>query len=100
MESKQQKRESFYSHISSWEESGKSQKEYCQLNGLNYQTFLYYRKHPKAEVSQAFTEIKLAPIKNVSDSCFYSIEFPNKCVIRIHQSVEADFLASLARSCK
>jgi hypothetical protein len=99
MESKQQKRESFVSHIRCWEESGQSQKEYCQLNGLNYQTFLYYRKHLKSEISPAFAEIRLPAVK-VTDVCLYSIEFPNRSVVRVYQSVEADFLSAIARSCK
>ena len=33
--------------IKSWEQSGLTQKRFCEENGLNFNTFTYYRKNSK-----------------------------------------------------
>jgi hypothetical protein len=99
MESKEHKRESYRNHIKAWEISGQKQNEYCSLHGLNYQTFVYFRKHWNRTKTDSFKEIKL-PVPQTSTACLYSIEFPNKCIVRVHEVVGAEFISGLVNSCK
>jgi hypothetical protein len=98
MESKEQKRETYRNHIKGWQISGQNQKEYCSLHGINYQTFIYFRKHLSLLTTGSFQEIKLSVPQ--TPACLYSIEFPNKCIVRVHGSVGAEFIAGLVNSCK
>ncbi len=99
MESKNVKRETYRGYISLWETSGQSQREYCALNNINYKTFLYYRKHLSKRPGKLFKEIRL-PVAQDASVCLYSIEYPNKCVVRIHEPVGTDFINALTSSCK
>jgi len=91
-------REQFFKHIQIWESSGQTQKQYCQVNQLGYGTFTYYRKRYKASREKTFLQLKVD--KPITEGCFVSIELPNKSVLKIHQKLEAAFLADIISSCK
>lgn len=48
--------------IQGWEESGKSQKQYCQDLGVKYSTFCYHLRKSKEE-EQPFQKISLGVIE-------------------------------------
>lgn len=54
-----QKRDKWAKHIGSWEESGKSQAEYCRENGLSPKLFYYYKRKHKERHEAG---VKLVPV--------------------------------------
>ena len=87
--------------IMRWKESGKSKKEFCSENGINYYTLMSWltpKKKHKAKQSkpihaeESFSEVKL-PSK-FSSNIFARISF-GKSSVDIFQPVSPDFLLRL-----
>jgi len=72
-------------HIQSWQQSGQSQKEYCQGNNLAYHTFIYWLtkfRRKQNPIEQAFIPIQMdQPVQ--SSVAEIEIAFPNGVRLRV-----------------
>jgi len=87
--------------IQHWKDSGKSKKEYCSENGINYYTLMSWltpsKKHKlkqskPEDPGERFSEIKL-PTKS-SEALFARISI-GKTSVDLFQSVSPDYLRRL-----
>ena len=81
--------------ILQWQQSGKSRKDFCQENGIGYNSLVGWCKQFKDQnISSVFSEVKL----NQATSLFAQVQLP--CGIRIdfYQPFSADFIQSLLKS--
>lgn len=77
-----------------WQQSGKSRKEFCQEQGITYNSLVGWCKQFKDQKASAgFTEIKI----NESPGVFAQIQLPGGIKIEFFQSVPAEYLQSLLR---
>lgn len=84
-----------YDHIRLWQQSGKSQKAYCQQSDIAYHIFHYwYGKYRKEQAGSSF--IQLSTNATVIGSCFAECILLNGVRLVLHQPVTADYLKTLA----
>lgn len=75
-----------------WKESGKTRKEFCLEQGINYGTFATWPYESTRRTASAFKEIKL---DQASGSLFAQVHFPSGVRIDFYQPLSPDFLISL-----
>ncbi len=78
--------------ILQWQQSGKSRKEFCEQQGISYNSLVGWCKQFKDEkTSSGFTEVRVK-----SDSgLFAQLHMPSGIRIDFFQSVPADYFQSL-----
>jgi hypothetical protein len=87
--------------ISRWQQSGLTQKAWCDKNKITYATFHYwyrrYRTSEKPVLDQHSSEgfVQLRVDGNSSGNCWCELELTNGRKLAFHQAVSADFLRSL-----
>ena len=90
-----------YAHIEQWEQSGLSQKVYCEQHTLKYHVFHYwyklYRDQHQAAQSQPKASASFLPLTLVNPSSATVIELHLSGSQRLvfHQMVSADYLKAL-----
>jgi hypothetical protein len=81
--------------ILQWQQSGKSRKEFCQEQGITYNSLVGWCKQFKDQKeSSGFTEVKL----NQDSSLFAQIHLPGGIKIDFYQPIPADFIRSFIKS--
>jgi hypothetical protein len=94
--SKQEKsREFMFSKIRAWQESGLSQKVFCEQYDVSYSNFHYWYKR--------FREVDLSPspgfaslqIRDMGNSIFASVMFSNGSSVQLHQTVRPEYIKEL-----
>ncbi|CDT33751.1 conserved hypothetical protein [Sphingobacterium sp. PM2-P1-29] len=90
--STEEKREYMKLMVSEWQQSGKSKKQYCRENDLNYAKFQYWIKRSKEESMDMGHFVEL---KESTRDCSVEIIYPNG----VRLKVEADliFVSQLIR---
>ena len=78
--------------LAQWKESGKTRKQFCEEQGINYGTFATWPRETTQVKTAAFKEIKLDRTDNIP---FAHIYFPNGIRIELFQSVSSEYLRSL-----
>src|SRR5437870_4797327 len=89
-------------HISDWQQSGLSKKEYCRQQQLNYLTFIsWFQAKRKSQTlsSPSFIPLEVTSFSNIREQVFATLQFGNNTV-QLHATVNAAFLAKLLRSCR
>jgi hypothetical protein len=77
-----------------WQQSGKSRKEFCQENGISYNSLVGWCKQIKEEkTSSGFTEVKL----NQTSVLFAQVHLPGGIKIDFYQPIPADFIRSFLK---
>jgi len=84
--------------VREWQQTGLSQKQYCQENNIQYHVFHYwYRKfrdeQPATERQPGFVQINNALAGNIP---FAEFTFPGGSRVVFHQVVGVDYLKELA----
>lgn len=75
-----------------WKESGKTRKEFCQEQGINYGTFATWPRECITPSESAFKEIKLGPSTQM---LFAQVHYPGGIRMDFFQPVSSEFLRSL-----
>jgi hypothetical protein len=94
MESREQHRQQQFAMISSWQQSGQTQKQYCVQNNIAYHIFHYWYKvfrEAQSAVSGSFVALNIAPPLQAN----VEIHFTDGRRIIFHQLVSADYLKAL-----
>ena len=90
-------------HMSAWQESKLSKRDYCKQNQICYGTFLKWlignRKRKSKKITGSFIPIEIKQAE-VTDSLFASISYGNQFRIELHQPVNSGFIKELLRSCR
>ncbi len=87
--------EVMYNHVRLWQQSGQSQKSYCQQAGIAYHVFHYwYHKYRHGQpTGNSFIQLSTS---SVASSAFAECYLSNGVRIVLHQPVHADYLKTLA----
>ena len=79
--------------VRQWQESGKSRKEFCDENGIGYNSLVSWCKQLKdAKLTGGFSEVKTN--SKVSSLIFAQAHFPSGIRIDFYQPVTSDFIRS------
>lgn len=94
MESREQQRRQQFAMISSWQQSGQTQKQYCEQNNIAYHIFHYWYKvfrEAQSVASGSFVSLNIAAPLQPNVEMFLT---DGRRII-FHQPVSADFLKAL-----
>ncbi len=82
--------------ILQWQQSGKSRKEFCQEQGISYNSLVGWCKQfrDQAEI-RGFTEVKVN--ETTQAGLFARLHLPDGITIDLYQSVPAHYFQSLIR---
>lgn len=78
--------------VALWKQSGKSRKEFCIEQGLNYNTFVTWPYELEGKRPSGFKEVKF---ENPDNSLFAQIYFPNGVRVDLLKPTSLDFLKTL-----
>ena len=87
--------------IRRWQQSGLSQKAWCEKNKIPYSTFHYWykrfrtKKEPAAIKGTAESFVQLVTKDIVADGSWCTLSFANWSTLNFHQPVSAEVLKSL-----
>ena len=94
-----QTQEDMFKVISSWKQSGLSQKAYCQQNNIRYHVFHYwykrYRHQQSAVKDNTFVSLNVKSSSFPVSNSAMEILLPDGKRILFHQPVSIDFLKAL-----
>lgn len=95
MQSKEEVQQQMFGCIDRWQQSGLTQKAFCQQVNLAYHVFHYwYRRYRIAENKSASSFIKLG-ISTPSVSSSIELVLPDGKRLLFHQPVSSDYLKAL-----
>src|SRR5689334_2459419 len=81
--------------ILQWQQSGKSRKEFCEENGIGYNSLVGWCKQFKDhKTTSGFTEVKLNP----ESALFAQVHLPGGIKIDFYHPISADFIRSFLKS--
>ena len=80
--------------ISKWQESGKSRREFCEENGINYNSLVSWSKQLRdKKPSPGFVEVKMES----PSSLFAQIHLPSGMKIDLYQPITAELFRALVK---
>lgn len=93
-------REQMFSMIICWQQSGLSQKAYCQQNGIRYHVFHYwykcFRDRQSPSRDEGFMPIKIQSSNTINTASAHAeLVLPDGKRLLFHQGVSSDFLKAL-----
>jgi deoxyribodipyrimidine photolyase len=93
-------REQMFSMITCWQQSGLSQKAYCQQNGIRYHVFHYwykcFRDRQSPSRDEGFMPIKIQFSNTINTASAHAeLVLPDGKRLLFHQGVSSDFLKAL-----
>ena len=99
MENSASLREQMFSLIAQWEQSGLSQKSFCEKHQFPYHRFHYWYKRYRKVSDQPSGEepATFVPLKVDSGACHTEVVMPGGVRIIFHQPVTASYLIQLTR---
>jgi len=93
-------REQMFSMITCWQQSGLSQKAYCQQNGIRYHVFHYwykcFRDRQSPSRDEGFMPIKIQSSNTINTASAHAeLVLPDGKRLLFYQGVSSDFLKAL-----
>jgi hypothetical protein len=93
-------REQMFSMITGWQQSGLSQKAYCEQHGIRYHVFHYwykcFRNLQSPSKDEGFIPIKIQPSNTINTASAHAeLLLPDGRRLLFHQGVGSDFLKAL-----
>src|SRR5580700_5466182 len=88
-------REEMFSKIREWQQSGLSQKMFCEECHISYSNFHYWYKRFRELDSTPSSGFVPLQISGMSTGIFASVVFSRGYTLQIHQAVSADFIKEL-----
>jgi hypothetical protein len=95
-------REQMFKMITMWQQSGLSQKSFCEQNSIRYYVFHYwykcFRDLQSAAKDEGFIPIKFPHSNTVNTACAHAeLLLPDGRRLLFHQPVSSNFLKELIR---
>ena len=91
--------EQMFNLIRGWQQSGLSQKMYCEQNGIRYHVFHYwfkrYRDKSPGNMEATFIPIQIHSPETVCSNPGIELIFDDGRRVLFHQSVSADFIKAI-----
>jgi hypothetical protein len=86
--------------ITSWQQSGLSQKAFCEQNGIRYHVFHYwykcFRDLQSPAKDEGFIPLSIQPSRAINGSCVHvELLLPNGKCLLFHQPVSSDYLKAI-----
>lgn len=107
MEYSEEVQQQMFSIIASWQQSGLSQKDYCEQHSIRYHVFHYwYKKYKDTQLPDkqpGFIPLELKPVDSPASITTLPSTVHTELVLTdgkrliFHQSVSADYLKALIR---
>ena len=98
MQDKKQQRQQKLAMIADWQQSGLSQKQYCQQHNIAYHVFHYWYKRSKLQAADNNNEpaafVKLTS-SAINTGVHTELLLPNGKRLVFHQLVSSDYLKAL-----
>ncbi len=96
MQSKEEVQQQMFSYIEQWQQSGLTQKAFCQHVNLSYHIFHYwYKRYRITESKAASSFIKLGVCSPSVCSPHTELVLPDGKRLLFHQPVSTDYLKAL-----
>lgn len=95
MQSKEDIKQQLFAKIVQWQQSGLTQKAFCQQNDIAYHVFHYYNgrfRSKENDQTSSFIKLQVAPCY---ESAYTELVLPDGKRLLFHQGVNADFLKAL-----
>jgi len=92
-------REEMEYHLTTWQQSGQSQKQYCQENNLRFAKFAYWQhklRNPVIPLSNTFLPVSLQATDTVTKGNELEVTYPNGVRLKVI-SCDAQFIGRLIR---
>lgn len=90
-----------FQFIKSWQQSGVSQKIFCEQNGIGYPVFYYWLKKFRAgaavSTDAGFIALQIPPLSGPGNLPFMEMVQADGRRILFYQPVSAEFIKSLIR---
>jgi hypothetical protein len=87
-----------YSRIRSWQQSGLSQKAWCEQHQIKYHVFHYwykrYRQQPSPAIQNPFIPLQLSSCPTTNTACLELILVDGRRLL-FHQPVNPDYLKAI-----
>ena len=79
------RRQEMFSFVEQWQQSGESQRSWCEMHGVQYAKFQYWvRKHRDAHTDDTSTFVDLlATAQPTKSICTLEIHFPSGIVVKL-----------------
>ena len=82
--------------VREWEQSGKSQKVFCQIKNIPHSKFYYwlrkFRNNQTSDSQTDFIAVRIRQNKSVGD---LDIQYPNGVIIKLHPPVDLVMVKTL-----
>jgi len=96
MQTREQLQEQKYAMIEQWQQSGLSQKKYCQQNNIAYHHFHYwYKRHRNRQAADSAAEFVPVMVDAASSASSIELQMPDGKKILFHQPISVDYLKAL-----
>lgn len=85
--------------LTSWQESGLSQKEFCARENISFHRFYYWKKKLSGKIkmpSEKFIKLPAPPF-DTDPGIFAEVILPNNCRVILHKEVSLKDLRTLIR---
>lgn len=94
MQSKEEIQQQMFAHIEQWQQSGLTQKAFCQQVNISYHIFHYWYKRYRTEDSKPVSSfIKLGVSSSIA--LHTELVLPDGKRLLFHQAVSSDYLKAL-----
>jgi len=96
MQPRKQIQEQKYAMIEHWQQSGLSQKKYCEQNNMAYHHFHYwYKRYRTIQAGDSTGEFVAVMMNAVSPAGNIELQLPDGKRILFHQPISVDYLKVL-----
>lgn len=96
MQPRKQLPEQKYTMIEQWQQSGLSQKKYCEQNNIAYHHFHYwYKRYHTRQAGDSAGDFIPVRVNAASPAGNIELQLPDGKRILFHQPISADFLKAL-----
>jgi len=96
MQPREQLQEQKYALIEQWQQSGLSQKKYCEQNDIAYHHFHYwYKRYRTRQAGDSAADFIPVRVNATSPAGNIELQLPDGKRILFHQLIEVDYLKAL-----
>jgi hypothetical protein len=96
MQTRKQLQEQKYEIIEQWQQSGLSQKKFCEQNTIAYHHFHYwYKRYRNRQAADSTGEFVPVRVNAASPAGSLELQWPDGKKILFHQPISVDYLKAL-----
>ena len=96
MQTREQLEEQKYAMIEQWQQSGLSQKKFCEHNNIAYHHFHYwYKRYGNRQAADGAGKFVTVKVNSPSPAISMELQCPDGKRILFHQPISVDYLKAL-----